>query len=137
MKVGIVGLPNAGKSTLFNALTHAGAQTGEYPFTTVDPNVALAPVPDERLSRIAETLESSSTVPESIEFDDIAGLVKGASEGEGLGNQFLAAIRETDVICHVVRCHVTTGCRTPAETSTRAPTWTRSRPSCCSPTSSR
>ena len=105
MKVGIVGLPNAGKSTLFNALTHAGAQTGEYPFTTVDPNVALAPVPDERLRRIAETIGSSSMVPESIEFDDIAGLVRGASEGEGLGNQFLGAIRETDVICHVVRCH--------------------------------
>ena len=105
MKVGIVGLPNAGKSTLFNALTRAGAQTGEYPFTTVDPNVALAPVPDERLRRIAEMLESSTTIPESIEFDDIAGLVRGASEGEGLGNQFLGAIRETDVICHVVRCH--------------------------------
>ncbi len=105
MKVGIVGLPNAGKSTLFNALTQAGAQTGEYPFTTVEPNVALAAVPDERLQRIAETVESSSTVPETIEFDDIAGLVRGASEGEGLGNQFLAAIRETDAICHVVRCH--------------------------------
>jgi GTP-binding protein YchF len=105
VKVGIVGLPNAGKSTLFNALTQAGAQTGEYPFTTVEPNVALAAVPDERLQRIAETVGSSSTVPETIEFDDIAGLVRGASEGEGLGNQFLAAIRETDAICHVVRCH--------------------------------
>lgn len=105
MKVGIIGLPNAGKSTLFNALTQAGAQTGEYPFTTVEPNVALAAVPDERLQQLAETIESSSTVPETIEFDDIAGLVRGASEGEGLGNQFLAAIRETDAICHVVRCH--------------------------------
>ena len=105
MKVGIVGLPNAGKSTLFNALTRAGAQTGEYPFTTVDPNVALASVPDARLDRLAETLGSSETVPETIEFDDIAGLVRGASEGEGLGNQFLGAIRETDAICHVVRCH--------------------------------
>lgn len=105
MKVGIIGLPNAGKSTLFNALTQAGAQTGEYPFTTVEPNVALAAVPDERLHQLAETIESSSTVPETIEFDDIAGLVRGASEGEGLGNQFLAAIRETDAICHVVRCH--------------------------------
>jgi ribosome-binding ATPase len=105
VKVGIVGLPNAGKSTLFNALTRAGAQTGEYPFTTVEPNVALAAVPDERLQRVAETVGSTSTVPETIEFDDIAGLVRGASEGEGLGNRFLAAIRETDAICHVVRCH--------------------------------
>jgi ribosome-binding ATPase len=105
VKVGIVGLPNAGKSTLFNALTRAGAQTGEYPFTTVEPNIALAAVPDERLVKLAETLASSELVPESIEFDDIAGLVRGASEGEGLGNQFLAAIRETDAICHVVRCH--------------------------------
>ena len=105
MKVGIVGLPNAGKSTLFNALTRAGAQTGEYPFTTVEPNIALASVPDERLDRLAEMLGSSETIRESIEFDDIAGLVRGASEGEGLGNQFLAAIRETDAICHVVRCH--------------------------------
>ena len=105
MKIGIVGLPNAGKSTLFNALTLAGAQTGEYPFTTVEPNVALAAVPDERLDRIAETVGASATVHETIEFDDIAGLVRGASEGEGLGNRFLAAIRETDAICHVVRCH--------------------------------
>ena len=105
MKVGIVGLPNAGKSTLFNALTRAGAQTGDYPFTTVEPNIALAAVPDERLEQLAEALRSSSIVPESIEFDDIAGLVRGASEGEGLGNRFLAAIRETDAICHVVRCH--------------------------------
>jgi ribosome-binding ATPase len=105
MKVGIVGMPNAGKSTLFNALTQAGAQTGEYPFTTVEPNIAIAAVPDERLARIAETVGSSETVPETIEFDDIAGLVRGASEGEGLGNRFLAAIRETDAICHVVRCH--------------------------------
>ncbi len=108
MKVGIVGMPNAGKSTLFNALTQAGAQTGEYPFTTVEPNVAIAAVPDPRLDQIAATLGSSETVPETIEFDDIAGLVRGASEGEGLGNQFLAAIRETDAICHVVRCHADT-----------------------------
>jgi ribosome-binding ATPase len=105
VKVGIVGLPNAGKSTLFNALTRAGAQTGDYPFTTVEPNIAITAVPDERLDRLAATLGSSSTVPETIEFDDIAGLVRGASEGEGLGNRFLAAIRETDAICHVVRCH--------------------------------
>ena len=105
MKVGIVGLPNAGKSTLFNALTRAGAQTGDYPFTTVEPNVAVASVPDERLDRSPRLLGSSETIRETIEFHDIAGLVRGASEGEGLGNQFLAAIRETDAICHVVRCH--------------------------------
>jgi GTP-binding protein YchF len=106
MKVGIVGLPNAGKSTLFNALTKGGAQTGDYPFTTIEPNVAIAQVPDERLRRVAETVGSSELVPATIAFHDIAGLVKGASEGEGLGNRFLASIRETDAICHVVRCHV-------------------------------
>ena len=105
MKVGIVGLPNAGKSTLFNALTKGGAQTGDYPFTTIEPNVAIAEVPDERLAQIGETVRSSELVPATISFHDIAGLVKGASEGEGLGNQFLASIRETDAICHVVRCH--------------------------------
>jgi ribosome-binding ATPase len=105
MKIGIVGMPNAGKSTLFNALTAAGAETGDYPFTTVEPNVAVVPVPDERLERIAETLGSSEVVPETIDFHDIAGLVKGASRGEGLGNQFLASIRETDAICHVIRAH--------------------------------
>jgi len=105
VKVGIVGLPNAGKSTLFNALTRAGAETGDYPFTTIDPNVAVVPVPDDRLERVADTVGSSRVVHETISFHDIAGLVRGASEGEGLGNQFLAAIRETDAICHVVRCH--------------------------------
>ena len=105
MKIGIVGLPNAGKSTLFNALTRAGAQTGDYPFTTIDPNVAVVPVADERLETVARTLGSSSVVPETIQFYDIAGLVRGASAGEGLGNRFLGAIRETDAICHVVRCH--------------------------------
>ncbi|MQA74574.1 MAG: redox-regulated ATPase YchF [Solirubrobacterales bacterium] len=105
MKVGIVGLPNAGKSTLFNALTRAGAETGDYAFTTIDPNVAVVGVRDERLERVAETVGSSEIVPETIEFCDIAGLVRGASRGEGLGNRFLAAIRETDAICHVVRCH--------------------------------
>src|SRR3954465_7234000 len=105
MKVGIVGLPNAGKSTLFNALTQGGAQTGDYPFTTIDPNVAGAQAPDERLVKIAETVRSNKLVPATISFHDIAGLVKGASEGEGLGNRFLASIRETDAICHVVRSH--------------------------------
>jgi GTP-binding protein YchF len=109
VKVGIVGLPNAGKSTLFNALTKGGAQTGDYPFTTIEPNVAIAQVPDERLERVAETVRSSELVPATIAFHDIAGLVKGASEGEGLGNQFLASIRETDAVCHVVRCHTESG----------------------------
>ncbi|HKZ15258.1 MAG TPA: redox-regulated ATPase YchF [Solirubrobacterales bacterium] len=109
MKVGIVGLPNAGKSTLFNALTSGGAQIGNYPFTTIEPNVAVAQVPDERLEAVAKTVRSSELVPATIDFHDIAGLVKGASEGEGLGNQFLASIRETDAICHVVRCHQDAG----------------------------
>ncbi len=109
MKVGIVGLPNAGKSTLFNALTKGGAQTGDYPFTTIEPNVAIAQVPDERLEQVAATVRSSKLEPATISFHDIAGLVKGASEGEGLGNQFLASIRETDAICHVVRCHEDSG----------------------------
>ncbi|HEU4739747.1 MAG TPA: redox-regulated ATPase YchF [Solirubrobacterales bacterium] len=109
MKVGIVGLPNAGKSTLFNALTKGGAQTGDYPFTTIEPNVAIAEVPDERLQQVAATVGSSKLEPATIFFHDIAGLVKGASEGEGLGNQFLASIRETDAICHVVRCHEDSG----------------------------
>jgi GTP-binding protein YchF len=105
VKVGIVGLPNAGKSTLFNALTRAAAETAEYPFTTIEPNVAIVPVPDERLGRVAQAAGSTETVPETIGFNDIAGLVRGASAGEGLGNRFLAAIRETDAICHVVRVH--------------------------------
>src|ERR687897_680472 len=109
MKIGIVGLPNAGKSTLFNALTAAGAETGGHPFTTIDPNVAVVEVPDERLERVAEVVASSKVVGETIDFHDIAGLVPGASEGEGLGNQFLASIRETDAICHVVRCHTESG----------------------------
>jgi GTP-binding protein YchF len=105
VKVGIVGLPNAGKTTLFNALTRAGAQTAPYPFTTVEPNVAIVGVPDDRLAEVAAAAEASPAVPETIEFHDIAGLVRGASAGEGLGNRFLAEIRETDAICHVVRAH--------------------------------
>jgi hypothetical protein len=105
MKIGIVGLPNAGKSTLFNALTAAAAEIGDYPFTTVEPNVAVVEVPDERLERVAAVLGSTAIVRETIEFHDIAGLVRGASQGEGLGNRFLASIRETDAICHVIRAH--------------------------------
>ena len=105
MKVGIVGLPNAGKSSLFNALTKAGAEAGNYPFTTVDPNVAIVPVPDDRLDRVAATIGAHPVVHETIAFHDIAGLVRGAHSGEGLGNKFLANIRETDAILHVVRTH--------------------------------
>jgi GTP-binding protein YchF len=105
MKVGIVGMPNAGKSSLFNALTKAGAEAANYPFTTIEPNVAVVPVTDERLERLAETIGASEIVWDTIDFHDIAGLVRGASEGEGLGNKFLANIRETDAIVHVVRAH--------------------------------
>jgi ribosome-binding ATPase len=105
MKVGIVGLPNAGKSSLFNALSRAGAEAANYPFTTIEPNVAVVPVADERLDAVAKTSGASNIVPDTIEFHDIAGLVKGAHEGEGLGNKFLANIRETDALLHVVRCH--------------------------------
>jgi hypothetical protein len=105
MKVGIVGLPNAGKSSLFNALTKAGAEAANYPFTTIEPNVAIVPVGDERLDAVAEAVGASNIVPDTIAFHDIAGLVRGASKGEGLGNQFLANIRETDAIVHVVRVH--------------------------------
>ena len=103
-KCGIVGLPNVGKSTLFNALTHNGIPAENYPFCTIDPNVGIVAVPDPRLDRLAELLQPASVIPTSMEFVDIAGLVAGASRGEGLGNQFLANIRETDAIAHVVRC---------------------------------
>ena len=105
MKVGIVGMPNAGKSSLFNALSRAGAEAANYPFTTIEPNVAVVPVQDERLDAVARTIGASSVVPDTIEFHDIAGLVAGAHKGEGLGNQFLANIRETDALLHVVRTH--------------------------------
>jgi len=105
VKVGIVGLPNAGKSSLFNALSRAGAEAANYPFTTIEPNVAVVPVADERLDAVARIVGASSVVPDTIEFHDIAGLVKGAHEGEGLGNRFLANIRETDALLHVVRTH--------------------------------
>src|SRR5690606_32781527 len=104
LKVGIVGLPNVGKSSLFNALTAAGAPSENYPFCTVDPNVGTVEVPDPRLARIHELTGSRTIVPTVIQFVDIAGLVKGASEGEGLGNQFLGNIREVDAIAHVLRC---------------------------------
>lgn len=104
MKLGIVGLPNVGKSTLFNSLTKAGAESANYPFCTIDPNVGVVAVPDERLDVLTKMHNSAKTVPAVIEFVDIAGLVKGASKGEGLGNQFLSNIREVDAIVHVVRC---------------------------------
>jgi GTP-binding protein YchF len=103
-KCGIVGLPNVGKSTLFNALTKAGIDAENFPFCTIDPNTGVVPVPDPRLDRVAELAKSAKVVPTTMEFVDIAGLVAGASKGEGLGNQFLAHIRETDAIAHVVRC---------------------------------
>mgnify|MGYP000349761128 FL=1 len=104
MKLGIVGLPNVGKSTLFNSLTKAGAESANYPFCTIDPNVGIVTVPDARVDYLAEKYHSKKVIPAAIEFVDIAGLVKGASKGEGLGNQFLANIREVDAIVHVVRC---------------------------------
>ena len=104
LTAGIVGLPNVGKSTLFNAITKAGAEAANYPFATIDPNVGMVEVPDWRLERLTELVHPKKTVPTTFEFTDIAGIVKGASKGEGLGNQFLSHIRQVDAICHVVRC---------------------------------
>lgn len=104
LTAGIVGLPNVGKSTLFNAITKAGAEAANYPFCTIDPNVGIVEVPDERLEKLTQVVKPQKTVPTAFEFTDIAGIVKGASEGEGLGNQFLSHIRQVDAICQVVRC---------------------------------
>src|SRR5689334_22587464 len=104
LSIGIVGLPNVGKSTLFNALTNSNILAANYPFATIEPNTGIVPVPDERLIKLAELYQSKKVTPAAVEFVDIAGLVAGASEGEGLGNQFLAHIREVDAIAHVVRC---------------------------------
>ena len=106
LTAGIVGLPNVGKSTLFNVITQAGAEAANYPFATIDPNVGIVEVPDERLNKLTELVKPKKTVPTAFEFTDIAGIVKGASKGEGLGNQFLSHIRQVDAICQVVRCFV-------------------------------
>src|SRR5699024_9636474 len=106
MEAGIVGLPNVGKSTLFNALTDAGAASENYPFCTIDPNVGVVSVPDDRLKKIEEFIPTQKVVPSALRLVDIAGLVKGASKGEGLGNKFLANVRDVDAIVHVVRCFI-------------------------------
>ena len=137
MKVGIVGLPNAGKSSLFNALTRAGAQAANYPFTTVEPNVAVVPVPDERLDRVAETIGATPVVHETIEFHDIAGLVRGATGARGSAtSSWATSARPTRSCTWSARTTTRRWC-TRRAAWTRSPTWTTWTPSCCSPTSSR
>ena len=136
LKCGIVGLPNVGKSTLFNALTKAGIAAENYPFCTIEPNVGIVEVPDPRLAALAAIAKPERVLPAVVEFVDIAGLVAGASKGEGLGNQFLANIRETDAIAHVVRCFEDDNVvHVDRQASIRSPTSRRSTPSSRSPTS--
>lgn len=112
-RCGIIGLPNAGKSTIFNALTAAGAEAAIYPFSTINPNLGMVPVPDPRLAALGELLKPQRLTPTTIEFVDVAGLIAGASQGEGLGNQFLAHIRDVDLLVHVVRCFASSQCPHP------------------------
>jgi small GTP-binding protein len=133
LKCGIVGLPNVGKSTLFNALTKAGIAAENYPFCTIEPNTGVVEVPDPRLAQLSDIVKPERVVPAIVEFVDIAGLVAGASKGEGLGNQFLAHIRETDAIVNVVRCFEDPNVIQWRARSTRSPTSRSFRPSCAWP----
>lgn len=129
LTIGIVGLPNAGKSTLFNALTKNDVLAANYPFATIEPNVGVVGVPDARLGKLAELYNSAKVIPATVQFVDIAGIVRGASEGEGLGNKFLSHIRESDAICQVTGCSATTTSPTSTARCRRPTTSPRSRPS--------
>ena len=131
---GIIGLPNAGKTTIFNALTAGHAEVASYPFSTIAPNTGVVPVPDPHLAELGRLLKPQKLTPASIEFVDVAGLIEGASKGEGLGNQFLAAIREVDLLVHVVRCFGAQVCTPPWWAWTRCGTWRWWRPNYCSRT---